>query len=398
MRILIITPYIGDAYGTEKVVQQSSELLQKAGHEIHIITGIVHGHWTQPTAPLVRPELFSVRYLSPRSEISPLTAELLKIIGSIRPDIVHLSELIHSRLLSAVCAKYPTVLTSHLLSTTCPASTRLLPPRDVCNKSSGWKCLWHHQHYHCLGAFRNNLIRMVVIADYKAKRQAAKNLVGVAAVSRFVEQKLLEDGWDPKKVFYVPNPIESFEISEYNRSKIPCLITASRLEPIKGLPVLIEALSELKGLDWQLEIYGEGSEKQNLQNHSQKHGLSNRIFFRGKISEIELRDRLRSAYCLIQPNWGPETFGMSVAGAMALGTPVIAADVPAINELIPDGTTGWLFSVGSVSDLSQKIRWLLENPDSRATVINTARDHIRHHYSPSQHLEATLRMYHTCLD
>src|SRR5205823_13589104 len=80
----------------------------------------------------------------------------------------------------------------------------------------------------------------------------------------------------------------------------------------------------------------------------------------GKLPRPEPNSRGKSppweATCLVLPSECYETFGRVAAEAFAAGTPVIAADIGAISELVDDGRTGYLFRPGDSDDLVRQVR------------------------------------------
>ena len=66
---------------------------------------------------------------------------------------------------------------------------------------------------------------------------------------------------------------------------------------------------------------------------------------------------------------------------MAFGLPVIAANAPGVNELVEDGSTGWLCSTRDLLDLAETIGKALNVTEShrqemsKAAVQKVHRDH-----------------------
>ena len=83
-------------------------------------------------------------------------------------------------------------------------------------------------------------------------------------------------------VIYNPievNKLPKWEEKEHNKS----IITACRLSRQKNIPMLIEAFEQIKSEydDFIVEIYGDGPEKNNIQNLINQKNLNNKIFLRG---------------------------------------------------------------------------------------------------------------------
>jgi glycosyltransferase involved in cell wall biosynthesis len=62
--------------------------------------------------------------------------------------------------------------------------------------------------------------------------------------------------------------------------------------------------------------------------------------------------------------------------AMAQGRLIVASDVGGHRELIQDGKTGVLFEAGNPHALTDKVRSLLQAPESWATLQQTAREFV----------------------
>jgi glycosyltransferase involved in cell wall biosynthesis len=70
----------------------------------------------------------------------------------------------------------------------------------------------------------------------------------------------------------------------------------------------------------------------------------------------------RAARFLVLPSVCLEMCPLSVLEAMALGIPVIGADIGGIPELVKDGVTGFLFPPGDAEQLADRMRRLWDDP------------------------------------
>lgn len=83
-------------------------------------------------------------------------------------------------------------------------------------------------------------------------------------------------------------------------------------------------------------------------------------------SETFLRLCYAASDALVFPSLA-ESFGLVYAEAMAVGTPCIAFDNTACNEIVTDGVTGFVARNGDVDDLVRCVERLLNMPDSEMT-------------------------------
>jgi len=106
------------------------------------------------------------------------------------------------------------------------------------------------------------------------------------------------------------------------------LVSVATLEPRKGLDVLLAALDRLGAAAPPLVVVGQPGWGGVRVERPGVHVL-------GRIPDADLGVVLRRATALVMPSRA-EGFGLPVAEAMALGTPVICSDVPALAE-VADG-------------------------------------------------------------
>lgn len=139
----------------------------------------------------------------------------------------------------------------------------------------------------------------------------------------------------------------------------------------KGLPDLLDALEASDGPSVRLQIAGDpDGEAAAFARDRTSPGVQ--VEGLGYPDRSELADALRRASVFVSPSYH-ESFGLSVAEAMASGLPIVAYDVPAIRELVADGEHGRLVQTGDVDGLRLAIREMLENPDRRREMGQAAR-------------------------
>jgi glycosyltransferase involved in cell wall biosynthesis len=131
-----------------------------------------------------------------------------------------------------------------------------------------------------------------------------------------------------------PGPERRAEVlarHELDPGYLMCLAT---LEPRKGLDVLLDAAAELGPDAPRLVLVGpRGWGGIDLDAEIARRGLdASRIRVLGLVTDADLAVLLRAARLLVMPSRA-EGFGLPVAEAMAVGTPVICSDVPALVEV-----------------------------------------------------------------
>lgn len=159
--------------------------------------------------------------------------------------------------------------------------------------------------------------------------------------------------------------VDRWTTAEPTPARAPTIFFLGRHEPRKGLSVLLEALQWLP-TEVRVWIAGVGPETEALRR--QHHG-DERLEWLGSISDTEKASRLRGADVFCVPSLGGESFGIVLLEGMAAGTPVVASDIPAYDEVARGGRDAVLTSVGDPADLAKGLLRALEGgPDIEAMV------------------------------
>lgn len=397
MRILMLSPTLGDAFGQERVMLDSSELLRKAGHKVFFLAESLQGNVPDSDGVQLVKGLH-IHALSSPMFVKTVRRQVLSYCQSVRPDLVHLIDQFDPRILEILCKNFPTMMTSHTVATSCPASTRLIHGGGVCSEKSGWRCLFYNKNYGCLSSFKNDLHRINVLFNYRRKIRALQAVRCMGAISRYVQRTLVNDGWDPKRITLLYNPVEiPTNVRPLQNTPENLIVCAARLVEHKGIGHLLRALKKIENGSWNLWICGDGPLLKSLQALSHELSLSGRVRFLGKTPYSLTRQIIAASRIVIVPNIGPEPFGLSPAEASAMARPVVAFDVPAINEIIEHKRNGLLAKPFEIGSLSGCIAQLLEDRQLSEQLGGQGPELIASRFSPETHLEITLATYRRCL-
>jgi glycosyltransferase involved in cell wall biosynthesis len=116
------------------------------------------------------------------------------------------------------------------------------------------------------------------------------------------------------------------------------VLAAGRLEPYKGIDQVLAALEALPD-DVDLTICGNGPDRPRLEALAGELGITERVSFRGRVSDAELADRLSRCGVVVTLS-RHEAFGMTVAEALVAGSPVVCSDIPAFAEFTAHAPAG----------------------------------------------------------
>lgn len=141
-------------------------------------------------------------------------------------------------------------------------------------------------------------------------------------------------------------------------------VCVARLDPQKGLSVLIEAAAQVaRDEDFQLRIIGDGPMFAELARMIRHHGLEKHVVLRGWRSATEVHAEIENARALVLSSFA-EGLPVVLMEALALHCPVIATAVGGVAELV-DGECGWLVPAGSPGRIAAAMRAALQTPPDR---------------------------------
>jgi len=187
----------------------------------------------------------------------------------------------------------------------------------------------------------------------------------------------------------IPNGVDLQEYATEMRIwSPPRLLSVGRLVHQKGLDLAIRALAQLKDLEWEWCIVGDGPQINVLKSLANELGIQDRVSFPGWLSHAELVECYKGSNLFLFPS-RHEGMPNAVLEAMASGLPILASRIAGNEELVIDGETGILFPSEDVEALSVALRQLLTDSSQRQKMGNAARQRVEALYS----WESTAQQY-----
>jgi glycosyltransferase involved in cell wall biosynthesis len=111
------------------------------------------------------------------------------------------------------------------------------------------------------------------------------------------------------------------------------------------------------------------------------------------LSRDSVQELLRRAEFVVVPSEWYEGFPLAVAEAYASATPVLAARIGGLTELVHAGETGELFDAGNPESLANKALELLANPELKTRMRRACRAWFDEKLSERKNVETLLRIY-----
>lgn len=155
-----------------------------------------------------------------------------------------------------------------------------------------------------------------------------------------------------------------------------------RAHPFKGVPILLDALSQLQDDTVRLLAVGGGELQSQYRQYGGQVGLSGRSHWTGTVSAEELPAHLAAMDMLVLPSLGSgaESFGIVLIEAMAAGKPVVATTLPGVRRVVEDGRDGFLVPPGDATRLAHAIDRLVQHAPLRRLFGGAGRRKVEEQY------------------
>ena len=316
-------PHIG---GVETLVKEISERLAKRGCEIEVLT-------TDPSGSLPKEEQINGVRVKRFKSWAP--SEAYYFSRTLKRYLAENSEnydVVHAHSYHAFPALYA--------AQTKGKNKLIFTPHYHGTEHTFFRSLLHIPYKYVAKKIFEEADRIVCVSDYE------KSLI--------MEKFKVSD----RKVKVIPNGVNlrEFEgLAKRKESNNKSILYVGRLEKYKGVDYLVKAFQRLDK-DMHLEVVGKGPHKKALLKLVSKLGISNRVRFYEDLSKEELLQKYAKAdlFVLLSKY---EAFGISVAEALASGTPCIVANTSALKEWVDNQNC---FGIDYPVDIDELARMISE--------------------------------------
>lgn len=374
MKILLVNKFLYPRGGVETYMLGLGKALQEAGHTVEYFGMADHRNIVGNAYDIYADHIdfshfsgkdmvrvFQIIYSRKNERV------MTKVLEAMKPDVVHINNF-NYQLTSAIIysvdkyrresgRKVKIVYTAHDFSLICPAhsimnnSTGDKECSLCCNNSAisciKYRCVKHSLSKSVLGAMES--------AFNKVRRAYEKIDVIVCpsnASKRYIDMHPSLRGKTQILYHFINDYDYCRELCMNNSVKEDFFLLASSLTEEKGIPFVAEAIRRLP--TEHFKIAGEGPLRSAIAD------LPN-VEILGFLEHGELLQVMRSAKAFILASRCQEVYGLVSAEAILTGTPVVAADIGGIPEVVTEGTNGLLFRCEDVKALVDKIVGLRDN-------------------------------------
>lgn len=231
------------------------------------------------------------------------------------------------------------------------------------------------------------------------KRPMLKMADGIFTYGDYAKKIMVEDGFNPDKIFPIHNSLDYDKQLELRKSiqpssiykdhfgnEHPTLIFIGRLTKVKKLDMLVDALSKLrqKGKRYNLVFVGDGTVRENLELRVESLELREQVWFYGACYDEKANAELiyNADLCVAPGNIGLTSIHSLMFGCPAVSHNDFKYQMPEF-EVIKSGITGDFFIKDDVESLAKTIEhWFETMRDKRDVVRKSCYEEIDERWNP----------------
>lgn len=208
--------------------------------------------------------------------------------------------------------------------------------------------------------------------------------------TEFNKYQLLRSGVVSKERIFMKPYYFDCDIRELNNKKRKYFLYIARLERVKGIFVLLEAIRGLR--EEKLLIRGNGPDEYAVKDYVRENSMQNVVFL-DYLSKEQMLEYIYNAKAVIIPTQLYEGFPMTIVESFSMGTPVIGSNFGNVGTIIRDHENGLLFDYASSKDLACKISELSNNIELSEKLEKNAQDTFAKNHTAECVYRKTMEIY-----
>jgi glycosyltransferase involved in cell wall biosynthesis len=229
------------------------------------------------------------------------------------------------------------------------------------------------------------------------------------AISHFIRDRLIGYGVNPQRIVVVYNGVDIDHFSPNQDERIAwrrsrgvapnelIISAASRLDPLKDIPTIIQGFAELvrRGIPARLFIAGAGPEEAELKSLGQELGLNDRVHWLGHLKDTRPLFQASDIFTLATVG---EAFGFVLAEAMGCAVACVGSRCGGIPEVVAEGCTGLLATPRDPHSFADAYERLAKDENLRRAMGEAGVERTRRLFSIAKSVEDTLAVYQEALE
>ena len=379
MKILAVHNFYLQAGGEDQSAAAEDALLRQNGHEV--VNYDVHNR-----EYLAERSLFSAGLRTVWNDAS--RCRIQAAIRRHRPDIVDVHNFFPAVspavYYAASAENVPVIQTLHNYRLTC-VNAQLIREGRVCEECVGSIAPWRGVVHAC---YRDNRAASLAVAAmvgvHNLLHTWQTKITTYVALTNFAKALFVRAGLPADRIAVKPNFLPDPGIGPASGEYA---LFVGRLSDEKGVRILLDAWREVRH---RLVIVGDGPMAKDVEAVA---AANPNVEWRGSRSSAEVLDLMADARMLIFPSLWYEGLPRVLMEGFARGTPVVAAALGAMTELISHRDNGILFPVGDSAGLRDAVLSLWHDAHARNGLRQNGRKVYEQRFRPESNYADLMRIY-----
>lgn len=158
------------------------------------------------------------------------------------------------------------------------------------------------------------------------------------------------------------------------------LMFAGRIEPLKGLELIINILANLVDYKWTLDVYGDGDQDylDKINNLLLEKELTKRVILKGRLYPLDEAYKIHDVFLF--PTLAHEGFGRVAIEAMSYGLPVLTVNKYGPNDIVENGYNGYKCSPDDLLCWENSLKQILSDKALLIKMSNNALETVKDKY------------------
>lgn len=355
MNILMFTRCMGEG-GTEKIIIQLCEVLQKTGHSVFVCSD---GGKSEEVIKSMGIKFFRIPDMQIKNPIAALKiiSVINKIIRNEKIDIVH----VHHRMAAFYC--------------------QIMGLRKKCKLMATSHNTFHDKKLFTQIAYRN--FKIVACGEkVKANLEKEYNIANITVIHNAVKAFDGHISIDPK--LKADKETGHFMVANIGR-----------INEQKGMEYFIRSYDRIRQKHHEVKFYivGTGIKENEIRNLAERENAD--------VSFLGYREDVYSIIAqmdliVLSSLW--EGFPLTPIETFAMGKTIVATDVDGTSEIIQNGKNGCLVQPGSADQIADMICWMIENPEKKSIMEKEALKTFQDKFSIEVFAKSYLDFYRSLLN
>lgn len=228
------------------------------------------------------------------------------------------------------------------------------------------------------------------------------------AVSKYIADRAVGDGIDPRKVIVATPPVIVEEVTDTDLREVrerhglspgqPLFGIFGRVVPWKGqleflraARLVLERVPDARALVVGDASDGDHAYMDRLLAFTREHGLGDRVIFAGYREDVATYYTLLDV--VVHASIEPEPSGRVIFEAMSYGTPVVASHLGGPREFVEDGEDGFIVDPTDAERLAERVLLLLTDPELRESMGAKGRKKMLSRFGPEPYARRVEAVY-----